>query len=306
MQPGLARAFDRLILGSTSANQTRKILLGLEVRLTSSDWTAIYSSTRLKFIRIIYPLARLLPRRAASKLSNYFRKKPMPSFQTALVLRKNLVNVKSEQRRYLSTINLKSHTLLRCNSSPTDELLVIWTSSRGRPQMPLATFLQTISHRPCDVLVFRPNNESYREGIHGWGDNVREVYDSLNAFVKLEGYRRTYIIGTSLGTAPALLGCQSPSVTQILLVGPIDPRREYNSDFEDIVNSNHKHGSIENVTSITGSLSDADNFVASFLEKTLGISRIVIEGAGHNPLWPLVVRNKISAWFDTNLFDKTT
>ena len=143
-------------------------------------------------------------------------------------------------------------------------------------------------------------------GIHGWGDNVREVYDSLDAFVKLEGYRRTYIIGTSLGTAPALLGCQSPSVTQILLVGPIDPRREYNSDFENIVNSNHKHGSIDNATSITGSLSDADNFVASFLEKTLGISRIVIEGAGHNPLWPLVVRNKISAWFDTNLFDKTT
>lgn len=304
-RPGLPQAFSRMMSASSSANQFRKVVLGLEVRLTSSDWEEIFKSPNLKKVRLFYIVASWLPRRAASFMSNQFKRKPMPSFYTAMVIRKNLIKVRGGKPSHKSKINLRSHTLLTSTLGRAEDLLLIWTSSRGRPQMPLATFVQATSHRNCDILVFRPQHGSYKTGIHGWGTNVNEVYSSIESFVAAEGYKRVYVLGTSLGSVPALLGSQLPGVSQVLLVGPIDPRREYKTEFENLQVTFAKSGLGGKVTSVTGSLSAADNQVAEFLETTLGTCTVTISGTGHNPLWPLVVQGKISPWLDLNFFEKS-
>jgi hypothetical protein len=207
-----------------------------------------------------------------------------------------------ELATYQKILTTKGLTHLKHPENPGNSLLVVWTGSRGRPMMPMAPFCQATWGELTDLLLLRSKvRGSFAQGVAGLGANFEETISGLAAFIERNGYQEIRILGTSLGTVPALLSIPHIKPKHVLLAGPVEGKSRYPDEFQNLA----KHvaaGSETLVSILVGGKAAADLRVANELVESVGASKHLVSGAGHNPLWDLVLQRKLQKYFKDSLF----
>lgn len=301
----MLKTYIRLASAAKTDNEFRKTVISLEDRLSPSEWMDIISYLAHKHNlrggirgKIRQFLLRILGQ--SPPLDN-------KTLEVELVMQaKTSQSLRNEVdvAKYTKGVNTRglSHFVHPENTSKS--LLIIWTGALRRPMMPLHTFLQEIWDLNVDVLVLRsaPNSRDYVNGVAGLGNTLGKAIDGLDEFRLRHGYESVYLIGSSMGTPPALFSAAKLQTDNCLLVGPLDPRLKYRDDFDNLVKSVVSKKLSIKFSTIVGEHATKDAPIANFLSNTFGSIEIVEPGAEHNALWPITEKGKLANWLDNNCF----
>lgn len=299
------RTYIRLASAAKTDNEFRKIFISLEDRLTPSEWRSIHSYLAQK-----QKLQGGIRRKIMQGLSRILGQSPpseMNSVEIELLAQSRITNNVGKEiafARYTRSFNTRGLSHFLHPENTTKSLLIIWTGALRRPMMPLHTFLQEVWNLNIDVLVLRsaPNSRDYLNGVVGLGNTLGKAIDGLHEFRLRHGYGSVYLIGSSMGTPPALFSAAKLQTDNCLLVGPLDPRLKYKDEFDHLVKSQENEKNFLRFSTVVGEHATQDAPISSLLSNTFGSLEIVVPGAEHNALWPITERGELADWLDNNCF----
>ena len=300
----ILRTYNRLASSAQTDNDFRKIQVSLENRLSPIEWTHLHSHLAEKYHLQGGVIGRI--KQALFSVPGKSRFSEKRSVELEFVVKyKNAQDEAYKKgpatfRRVVNTHGI-SHFVHPKNNNKS--LLVIWTGAARRPMMPLHTFLQAVWERNVDVLVLRAKpNQGYVAGVAGLGGSLEKAIDGLCEFRDKRQYSQVYVVGTSMGTPPALLSSGKLKAENCLLAGPVDPRVWFSNEFRNYMGDLGDQRSSHMVTTVVGELATTDAAAADYLSSLLGTTKIVIPRAAHNPLWPIARRGELADWLKQYLF----
>jgi hypothetical protein len=295
-------AYRRLLKSCSTTNQVYKLNIALENRLEPEQWDHIrkYQKSRNELVYKIFTswIFRLLSIRFKYPSLDKF----LLGYELATNLRGNRgPDITVNESNYRRTLNTNGVSLFCNPGNLKNRLLIVWTGAARRPMMPLMTFLSAVWHLGVDVLVIRAyQGKSYVDGIPGHGNSLNEGLTSIEILVRNLNYQQHYVLGTSMGTIPALLFSYQIKSKSVVLAGPTDPTL-YESEYEKLKLSSENHLYPATVALIVGSKAEQDLEIAGLLTKDFQAEAHFVPDAGHNSLWPLILNGQFSEYLRKSL-----
>ncbi len=301
----LLRTYIRLASAAKTDNEFRKIIISLEDRLAPSEWKEILSYLAQK--QKLQVGIRGVLRQGLSRILGQSPPSVMNNVEIELLAQGRITHKDGNEiavTRYIRGLNTRGLSHFLHPENTTKSLLIIWTGALRRPMMPLHTFLQEVWNLNIDVLVLRsaPNSRDYLNGVVGLGNTLGKAIDGLHEFRVRHGYGSVYLIGSSMGTPPALFSAAKLQTDNCLLVGPLDPRPKYKDHFDHLVRSQENEKNSLRFSTVVGEHATQDAPISNLLSNTFGSLEIVVPGAEHNALWPITERGELADWLDNNCF----
>lgn len=304
LTPPLVLAYQRIVNSSKTYNQLLALNVLMENTLTTQEWGQIerYLSSRFKATwKLIAKTGKF--RTDIVKLAgrNSKRLNQVLIFHQSKENRAGLIQPPS-QVPFVRISHQRGYSHYAHGSGTSTQLVVVWTGSGRRPHMPLAPFLEAVEPLVTDVLVLRAPKgaTSYNYGVHGMGKNLDEVFHALRYKIKGHGYLKTYVIGTCMGTPPALLSLRELEATAVHLSSPIDPRRSYPEAFSEFLDG-LENLSLRTVVSVGENSKRALKF-AQEISRLIPCQLVISKKTGHNPLWPQAQSGNLRNWLVKYLF----
>lgn len=192
--------------------------------------------------------------------------------------------------------------LFQLSDEPSSTVLVAFTGKARRVMMALPDFLQHSQALGVDVaLVSVPEQgATYWDGIPGYSDDLESLLARLSK--DLSGYPLTEsgVIGTSLGSIPAVIAGLHWRAKKVVAVGTFRPPADWwLGPLRPILDGESHPDLTSGATAflfVYGQHSPLDTTVAHDLAALLGGEAEMVERAGHNPLHPLKQRGQLGAW----------
>lgn len=303
--PDVVSAYVRLASAATTDNKFRAVVRSIENRLCPREWAELVGYVHTK---------ANATKRSHSGLRKWFSQKTVPAHSTPsnnleleLILESD--NELFQQKRvevatFERALNLGgvSHFVHPRNSSHS--VLVVWTGLARRPMMPLRHLLQAVWPCDVDVLVLRarPTKSDYADGVPFFGDALDTTIDGLRDYCSQHGYTTVFVAGMSMGTPPALISALRLGASNCLLAGPIDPRHNYEKEFQRFAREIEDTHESPRFVTFVGEFAARDAAVASYVSSVVKNVELYSPGADHNPLWPLQQRGELTDWLRLNLF----
>lgn len=292
----------RLLRGIQSVNQQNRVHILLENRMSTIErselilrfhqaiaWRAPFGFLeRPRVLPLFRKPFRELPRKLSANLSEWI---------SHLSVHDRLSDIPSVEPMIRERSNRKAH-FYRAFSGRNTGLLIGWSGSRGRLMMPIANYLPVASSLQHDLLLLQPDRASgYGSGIPRFGADFNGLVDGLSRFRDSSGYEKVIVLGTSLGSGPALVSAPRLGADKCVVVGLTDIERSpYLPKWDEVFRLwSRSEGPSLSITA--GSAAPADIQFSKMAQEHLGGTLELIQDQGHTPIWGLLRSGKFFDWF---------
>jgi hypothetical protein len=173
--------------------------------------------------------------------------------------------------------------------------------------MPSALFLGALAAIQADLLLFRfrPSGSIWT-GRVGDGDTGQPAVSIIERIRNDLSYRRVSILGTSLGTIPALECSAAIECEKVAIVGF--------SDWETFIPSFEPQHALMKLTADRNEVRTRPSYSFTYGERALidtthslgaadhlGAKAVSVDSAGHGALFTLAMQGKLEAWMEQHL-----
>jgi len=210
---------------------------------------------------------------------------------------------------YQRAVRNPRYLYYRGGPGPSRGLVVGFGGNAGRLMMPSADFLTFLGAHRRDLLLIRPQKpDLYRLELPGFGSPLKQGISNLRSFIQFNKYTRVDTMGTSSGALPAiyagpLLGARtvsaigvgnankpggSVSLDQILDVWNEPVRRRLLG----------RSRPLPRLTVTIGEADESDRRNLETLARELAMNSVIVPGAKHLSLWPMVLEGAFESWLD--------
>ena len=217
----------------------------------------------------------------------------------------------SEHVGHYRSVSRDSH-LLFCLRERRARLLVVgWTGRRSRLMAPSAQILSALEAINADLLLLR-----YRPGGVVWtgrlGDGgARGEGVAIINRTRVNGdYKHLSILGTSLGTIPALESSAAIECDKVALVGFSDwgslvPGFEQDSFLSALRSGRNGKLTAPNLSFTYGNQAEIDMASSTAAARKLHGKTHSVESAGHGAIFALASQGRLEAWVEEHLAPAT-
>ena len=219
-------------------------------------------------------------------------------------LQKRRVSFGGHYSRDFARSDLKFY---RLHASKRSSLLVAFGGMGRRLMMPPFHIMSFLERNRRDLLlVTAPRPGTYGSGFGSFGSDFSTSLQKLVQFVEEKNYPRVDVLGISAGCLPALLAAPRLSARTVTLAGPSNPARprslispdaiEASWGVEREASSPPRPRHQPHVTVTVGANKEVDIRAMNVLRDLVPITEIVVPGAEHNCLWPMVQVKAFDSW----------
>lgn len=204
------------------------------------------------------------------------------------------------------TATTRGFAFYRNEVSGNRRLLVGWSGVAKRLMVPVANYLPALASLGADLLLLWPDrSEGYANGVSGLGTSVKDVAAQILRMTEGAGYASIAVLGTSLGSIPAILSASTLGASRCAVVGLSSPDRDDGLSLWRAVDDEWRDSEIEfrpDLTFTHGGEAHRDELESLNAAKVLGGRILRIPAEGHAPIWGLMKIFGFRSWLSDAVF----